>query len=212
MPTRPRGTPDRQRPPARPAPHGAAASRTARGAEVLDAPHGRAWARRPVARANGWGDALLLIDGTAYDAAASFATDGEGGHHWLVMDLRRPDGTYYRLALGPRDACDCPHATDRSLACEHLACVRAAVDWLADAERREWSESLDRAGPRGCPVLTRPRQGPGHEAAAFVPAPRVSSDDGGSKPGGPGEGRAGVQHPRRPRRRVPAVTRGGRTA
>ena len=68
------------------------------------------------------------------------------------MDLRQPDGTHYRLTLGPQDACDGPHATYRSLACKHLASVRAALEWLEEAERREWSEALDRRPlPDGAP-------------------------------------------------------------
>src|SRR5207244_1504513 len=89
--------------------------------------------------------ALLLIDGTAYDAEGFFCPDGDAGPVWLVVDLRKPDGTHYRLTLGHGDdQCDCPHMTYRSLRCKHLAGVQAALAWLEDAERAEWADALER--------------------------------------------------------------------
>jgi hypothetical protein len=155
MRTLPAAAARRQPRPAQPTPHGAATSRTVHGGAVVPAPHGWAWVKRPEWLPDGrpgWHDALLLIDGTVYDAEAAFITDGDSGHHRLIVDLRQPDSTHYRLVLGPQDACDCPHATYRSLTCKHVACVRAALDWLDEAERREWSEALDRApDPAGGP-------------------------------------------------------------
>jgi hypothetical protein len=64
-----------------------------------------------------------------------------------VIDLRKSDGSHHRVVLGPEDCCDCQHMTYRGLVCRHLSCIRAALDWLAEAEQQEWLDGLDAGDP-----------------------------------------------------------------
>src|SRR5690242_20457363 len=59
------------------------------------------WLARPEPRTvgYGWHRGAVEISGTAYAIEATFTHDGDG-RHWLVVDLRKADGTHYRLTLG----------------------------------------------------------------------------------------------------------------
>jgi hypothetical protein len=59
--------------------------------------------------------------------------------------LVKPDGTQYRIVFGPDSpdgSCDCAHSCFRGVVCKHLAAVRAALDWLEQAERDEWAVAI----------------------------------------------------------------------
>ncbi len=89
------------------------------------------WLMQPVN-----GQAFLALAGTAYLVAeAQFDhSNGQGGRLW---ELRKADGTTYRLAVDVEGelACDCPDALyrHREHTCKHATCLRAA---LADLDRR----------------------------------------------------------------------------
>lgn len=124
-------------------PTGPATSRTVQKGEVVPAPHGWAWLRRPDPRPHGWANGLLLIDGTPYDAGAQHVDD-EHGYHWLVVDLKKTDGTTYRLCLGHGACeCDCAHSVYRKLPCKHSASLQAAIAWLDDREHQDWLDAVD---------------------------------------------------------------------
>jgi hypothetical protein len=115
-------------------------SETVRRGEVQDAEARVRWLMRPDPRPQGWHNAALEINGTAYNAECSFTADDDTGHVWQVIDLRRPDGEHYRLTIGPDGTrCDCPHATYRDVVCKHAAAVEEALDQLEALERAEWA-------------------------------------------------------------------------
>jgi hypothetical protein len=121
-----------------------ARAETVRGGEVVPAYSDAAWTPRPTPRPNGWTGALLVIGDTTYSAESSWYDDGQG-HHWQVVDLRKPDDKHLRIVFGPGapdGSCDCEHATYRGATCKHLAAVRVALDWLERTERDEWEAAI----------------------------------------------------------------------
>ena len=121
-----------------------ARSETVRRGQVVPVYGESAWVRRPTPRPNGWAGAVLVIGGTAYAAESFHLGLGDGGPYCQVVDLRKADGTHYRLTFGPGgDHCDCAHHVFRGVVCKHLATVRASLDWLEAAERDEWADALD---------------------------------------------------------------------
>jgi len=118
-------------------------SETVRRGEVLPVGNVCRWVARPEPHGTGWPNAVLEGNGTLY-AASGFHTDNGEGVWWLVVDLRKEDGTHYRLTFGPDgEHCSCPQYTFRGCCCKHRAVVRAALDWLEQAERSDWSDALD---------------------------------------------------------------------
>jgi hypothetical protein len=90
-----------------------------------------AWLLRPGVDLVGY----LAINGVAYQVREEqFDHDGMADRLW---DLRKPDGTTYRLCRD-RDAdltCDCPDATYRGRACKHVHAVQAAYAQLGREQR-----------------------------------------------------------------------------
>jgi len=138
---------------------------TIRAGEVMDAEACVRWLKRPETRPMGWHNAVLEINGAAYDAECFFTADDETGHVWQVIDLHKPDGGHYRLTIGPDGTlCDCPHATFREVACTHAAGVLETLDRLEALERAEWEAAM--AG-----------------AALDIAGGPKSRSDGGDEPG-----------------------------
>lgn len=119
-------------------------SETIKGGEVQKVRNICRWVERPTLRDNGagWHKAVLSINGDLYGAESFWTSDDDAGHAWQIVDLRKLDGTHYRLSFGPDgEHCDCPAAVYRGCICKHTAAVKAALAWLEERERLEWELS-----------------------------------------------------------------------
>ncbi len=98
------------------------------------------WIVRPSLTSTGWGRAVLAINGTPYRAECMFCPDGDTGLIHQVIDLRKMDGTHYRVIFDPSGdvSCDCQSATYRDGPCKHGRAVRASLDWLVRLEAAEF--------------------------------------------------------------------------
>lgn len=104
-----------------------------------------AWVQCPTVKPMGWENGILAINGTPYVVECGFCEDEEG-HTWSIIDLRKADGTHYRLCVDPQGtpACDCPDAIcrRRESVCKHAVAVREACEQLNRTEPTDadWSE------------------------------------------------------------------------
>jgi hypothetical protein len=102
------------------------------------------WLLRPQVDLVGY----LAINGAAYQVREQ-QFEYETGMAGRLWDLRKPDGTTYRLTLNHDGdlACDCPDATYRGRACKHVHAVQAAYEQL-DREERLAAFLDEPTGPR----------------------------------------------------------------
>jgi hypothetical protein len=100
------------------------------------------WLVRPRA-----GVGYLTIAGTIYQTTET-QFEHDNGMASMLWDLRKPDGTTYRICLDAEDrlCCDCPNAIyrERECSCKHALCLAAGLNelsrlaqldrWLAEIE------------------------------------------------------------------------------